>query len=94
MFGPTEDAAADTTSAEQPSNDATAAANPPAAANLSMTINPFIIIRPYADYFARKEEKSGFLRLIRKNWRQLTILTPGNYLSPHHRTTAERQELN
>lgn len=43
------------------------------------TINTTITIRPYADYFARKEEKNGFFRMIRKNWNQMSILWPGKY---------------
>lgn len=44
------------------------------------TINTTITIRPYADYFGRKEEKNGILRMIRKNWNQMSILWPGKYL--------------
>lgn len=44
----------------------------------SISVNTSIMIRPYAEYFTRKEESNGFLRLVRKNWGQMSILWPGN----------------
>lgn len=72
---PTTTTATTTTTAPLTPVATTATSIPP-----SITSNTLILIRPYADYFARQDEvKTGFLRIIRKNWRQLSILLPGNF---------------
>lgn len=47
----------------------------------STSVNTSIMIRPYAEYFTRKEEAHGFFRMIRKNWSQMSILWPGKMLA-------------
>lgn len=72
---------------EKSNGDVAARCEPAANHNLNANTNTNIIIRPYAEYFVRKEGKTGFFRMIRKNWHQMSILWPGksnwNWMHAH-----------